>query len=305
MTEDQELLFKISQLAGKINRHKNQQTQGWITKQDRHRQLISPAIYEKEMLARAQDLEKTRQLKVLQKDEREQAKLQKHLRTYPGKVITAASAVNSTGPRNLAHEVVIQGVPFRVANGGSPSSARSTPKTAKVGGVMFVRSKNGNLYRSGVPTPERVPACMHFIRGNCSNETCRYAHVRVNPGGPVCRPFATLGYCEKGSQCTERHVFECPDYANLGACNKRKCRLPHVDRAGQIRKMAAHAAAGAVAETPAGASMADDNASGISSDGEEIDSDDFDSDGVAEDLSRLPDLVDDSVISTQQDFVHF
>lgn len=47
------------------------------------------------------------------------------------------------------------------------------------------------------PSPERVPACLHFLRGNCSNPSCRYAHVRVNPSAQVCREFATLGYCKK------------------------------------------------------------------------------------------------------------
>lgn len=156
--------------------------QGWIAKNDRHRQLINPAIYEREMLARTRDLENTRQIKAAQKDAREQAKIQRHLQSLSGQPTGANSAVSSTGERPVVHEVVIQGVPFRVTNGGSrllrttgnghchprcwiseidllaldtTSLARSTPKTASVGGVTFLRSKNGNLYRSGIVKNKR------------------------------------------------------------------------------------------------------------------------------------------------------
>jgi hypothetical protein len=42
---------------------------------------------------------------------------------------------------------------LRVA--GDDNAAKSTPKTAAVGGVMFYRSKNGNLYRSGIVKAHR------------------------------------------------------------------------------------------------------------------------------------------------------
>src|SRR5438034_709870 len=90
------------------------------------------------------------------------------------------------------------------------------------------------------PSPERSPACLHFLRGRCSNPSCRYTHIRVTPGAPVCRDFAILGFCSKGAGCDQRHVHECPDYANTGNCGSKRCQLPHVDRAGQIRKIAAN-----------------------------------------------------------------
>lgn len=140
------------------------------------------------------------------------------------------------------------------------------------------------------PTPHRVPACIHFLRGNCTNDDCRYAHVKVNPSAPVCRQFATLGYCDKGDTCDERHVTECPDYANKGACRNKKCRLPHVDRAGQLRKAAAVAQPST--EIP-------DDSSDLSSD-EEDHSDDIDSDedifiegvdGAGQDLTGNKDFI--------------
>ncbi|KAL1965805.1 hypothetical protein VTN77DRAFT_5126 [Rasamsonia byssochlamydoides] len=150
------------------------------------------------------------------------------------------------------------------------------------------------------PSPHRSPVCVHFLRGRCSNPDCRYSHVRVTPGAPVCRAFAVLGYCEKGAECQERHVYECPDYANTGTCNKRKCTLPHVDRAGQIRKNAANRA-----ESP----TPDGEEEDISSDEEEydeIDSDDVDSDELDDDpVEVIEGGAEDSELSGQQDFVHF
>ena len=149
------------------------------------------------------------------------------------------------------------------------------------------------------PSSNRVPACVHFLRGKCTNDNCRYAHVRVNPGAPVCRAFATLGYCEAGSSCSERHVHECPDYANKGICRKPQCVLPHVDRAGQLRKTAA-------------ATQATDEEHIVlpdfSSDEEydKIDSDDVDSDDLDDDV-LTPGVEGDNghELSQQQDFIRF
>jgi hypothetical protein len=40
----------------------------------------------------------------------------------------------------------------------------------------------------------------------------------------------TLGWCERGLECKERHVWECPEFSETGACNKRGCKYPHVIR---------------------------------------------------------------------------
>ncbi|KAJ5114453.1 hypothetical protein NUU61_000212 [Penicillium alfredii] len=150
------------------------------------------------------------------------------------------------------------------------------------------------------PSPHRSPTCMHFLRGRCSNPECRYAHIRVTPGAPVCRAFATLGYCEKGSMCEEKHVHECPDYANSGVCHKKRCKLPHVDRAGQIRKAAA-----AAANKADQADREDDSdPSSEEEDYDEIDSDDVDSDEF-DDPEELIGGVDSGEMSQQQDFIGF
>ncbi|KAJ5999981.1 hypothetical protein N7481_000390 [Penicillium waksmanii] len=151
------------------------------------------------------------------------------------------------------------------------------------------------------PSPHRSPFCMHFLRGRCSNPSCRYAHIRVTPGAPVCRAFATLGYCEKGAECAERHVHECPDYANSGVCHKKRCKLPHVDRAGQIRKAAA-----AKAEQNADRDRMDEDSdpSSEEEDYDAIDSDDVDSDEFDDEPEELLGGVDSGETSNQQDFIH-
>lgn len=148
------------------------------------------------------------------------------------------------------------------------------------------------------PTPERVPACLHFQRGNCTNPSCRFAHVHVDPAAPVCRAFATRGFCPKGADCAERHVSECPDYANKGICRNKKCRLPHVDRAGQLRK------------TAAAAKDDDDGEEAVSdldsdTDLSAIDSDDVDSDDIPDEAFLNADKSLERELSQQQDFVHF
>jgi hypothetical protein len=86
------------------------------------------------------------------------------------------------------------------------------------------------------PNAHRCPACIHFVRGNCNNNECRYAHVKVSSSAPICPAFANLGYCEEGADCPNRHEFECPEYSSKGSCSNPRCRLPHIDRAGQLRQ---------------------------------------------------------------------
>jgi len=139
-------------------------------------------------------------------------------------------------------------------------------------------------------TPERTPFCLHFAKGNCSNLSCHYAHVRVSPGALVCKPFATYGYCEKGSSCEQRHVHECPDFSNTGKCTTKGCKLPHRHKASVMR-------------TNTGS--AEEESSDISSDEEEdaIDSDDVDSDDLEGEF--LGENGEPDLDALQQDFVHF
>ncbi|KAG0282371.1 hypothetical protein BGZ96_000549 [Linnemannia gamsii] len=84
---------------------------------------------------------------------------------------------------------------------------------------------------SHTPSPHTVPACVHFQRAACNKDDCVYSHVRTNPQAPICRPFATEGWCEAGINCKNRHVWVCPDFATEAGC-KKKCGLPHVHNGG-------------------------------------------------------------------------
>jgi hypothetical protein len=92
-------------------------------------------------------------------------------------------------------------------------------------------------------------------------------------------------------------VFECPDYANKGLCRKSDCHLPHVDRAGQIRRAAAAESSDA-ADT--------EGSSDLSSDEGEFDNiDDVDSDDLEEVFGDEADAATSHELSQQQDFIHF
>ena len=148
-----------------------QSTSRWVTKRDRHMQLINSSVYDKETQARNKAIEETRRQKALQKDQREKQKIARHFNTLTFRTGQATNAV---------HEISVNGLRFHVADGGSKlvrmrgenhddgmrlfsrsqllgatDSASTTPKQANVGGVTFLRSKNGNLYRSGIVKAKR------------------------------------------------------------------------------------------------------------------------------------------------------
>lgn len=159
-------------------------------------------------------------------------------------------------------------------------------------------------------TPHRVPACHHFARGNCSNDACRYAHIRVNPAAPVCRPFATLGYCPQGQDCPNKHVHECPDFDKNGTCTDSKCKLPHIERAGKMRAAAAAAAVTAPAQQSSASNQGNvsTNTIVINSDDEEDEDDSLDSDVDSDTLSEYAfgqSTGEDGDVRMQHDFIGF
>ena len=131
----------------------------WITKTDRHLQLINPAIYEKQSQERAKAIEQTRQLRLKQKNEREKFKMSKHIERLGG----GNGTQHVTAPIPQNYEITVQGIRFLVMKDGSKlkrvdcdsNAGKVTPKSATIGGVRFYRSKNGNLYRSGIVQAQR------------------------------------------------------------------------------------------------------------------------------------------------------
>ncbi|KAL8988345.1 MAG: hypothetical protein Q9177_002565 [Variospora cf. flavescens] len=124
-------------------------------------------------------------------------------------------------------------------------------------------------------------------------------------GSKLARKFGERsGFKSEGAECTNRHVHECPDYANTGTCRKKHCGLPHIDRAGQIRKHAAQVAAtnktgnGIDATENAESDISSDEDDGVDTDGEDIDSDD-----LADDLIEGVDALGRQALAEQHDFV--
>lgn len=93
----------------------------WVTKNDRHRQLIASSVFDKETQIRKQAMDETRRRKVLQRDQWEKFKLEKHLRA-----LDSAAAESSPAPLNdvtsPVYRININGLSFQVVNGGSKLS---------------------------------------------------------------------------------------------------------------------------------------------------------------------------------------
>lgn len=87
-----------------------QSTNRWVTKRDRHMQLINSSVYDKETQTRNKAIEETRRQKALQKDQREKQKIERHLNTLTSRTGQTTKVV---------HEVSINGLRFNVADGGS------------------------------------------------------------------------------------------------------------------------------------------------------------------------------------------
>ncbi|POS75054.1 CCCH zinc finger protein [Diaporthe helianthi] len=241
----------------------------WVTRNDRHLQLINSSVFQEQSEARARAMQQTRVQKQQEKEHHERAKLMKHLQ-HIAKPSTAS--VNPTSP--TSYEILVEGVRFRVANNGSklvklagdPNDPKATPKMALVGGVKFHRSKSGNMYRQAIVKAHRQSTAMKKINVICRNFS--------NTVAPVCQSFGSYGYCAKGISCSDRHVFECPDFSNTGVCKTKGCKLPHRERASVLRKANAALEQNASRDGEGDLSSDDDDNS--------VSSDDVDSDEVEE-----------------------
>ena len=119
-------------------------------------------------------------------------------------------------------------------------------------------------------------------------------------------------------------MHECPEFDEKGVCTDKKCKLPHIERAGRRRMAAAAAAASkpAISTLSSGNdNTADDESpngddSDLSSEGEggAIDSDDVDSDVLSDEEGEEDHFIqsDDPrrdtgshEVTQQLDFIHF
>ena len=122
----------------------------------------------------------------------------------------------------------------------------------------------------------------------------------------VCRKFSVFGYCSNGALCDQRHVHECPDWSNTGSCHSKRCRLPHVDRAGQIRRQTANHVD--VHTEIVNDTVENSDGNDLSSEGEkinEIEDDDVDSEGLVDDVYINMPASSNHGLHDQDDFIQF
>ena len=146
---------------------------GWVRKRDRHVQLINSSVFEEDSQKRAKAMKKTMTEKAKAKDQQQRVKVANYMSSLLAKQ-SNLQPIPSNTTQSLP-EMSVHGVRFQVVNGGSKLTrirgkegpflrpagvislasgttevGQATPKSTKIGGVTFVRSRNGNLYRSGL-----------------------------------------------------------------------------------------------------------------------------------------------------------
>ncbi|TAQ91542.1 hypothetical protein B7494_g171 [Chlorociboria aeruginascens] len=310
--------------------------QGWVTKNDRHLQLINTSIFEKDRQNRVKAMEETRKLKLRQRDEREKAKFSNHLQHLGGNaVVTSRSSSRSTAT-TANYELNVQGIRFRVTKNGSklikapddPSPANSTPKIATIGGVRFYRSKNGNLYRSGALKYQQYGLphnqstfrhlerliSVHVLRApgadtlmipqrfRCAKNGCKKGHVQVEI-------LATFHMILPPRELQHACILLRENVQILIAVILMFVSRQQLQSADHLQSMAiarrAQAAKNSIVirKDPTRGDLAtEDNGSDISSDEEEeIDGDDVDSDDLDEQYFGGDGKMDTNML--QQDFV--
>jgi hypothetical protein len=94
-------------------------TQGWVSKTDRHLQLINASIFENHSQNRAKAMEETRKQKLRQRNEREKARFNKHLYQTRGTIDNTAGGQPRPADSAENYEISVQGIRFRVAKNGS------------------------------------------------------------------------------------------------------------------------------------------------------------------------------------------
>ncbi|KAK6865138.1 Zinc finger CCCH domain-containing protein [Apiospora arundinis] len=230
----------------------------WVTKTDRHLQLINSNVYEKKSQSRANAIEQTQRNKQLRRDHDEKSRLLNYL----GKesMVGIAPNANTAAPTS-SYEVTVEGIRFHVTRQGSklvrapgmlrrsrPSSISSgvkkpagdqnppsaTPRVTTIGGVKFFRTKNGNLIRHGVAKAQRLACGVKKVDELCKTFSWTgifFSNRFINlPTCSVCR--MCCGSCSKGPRCRYVHdpskVAICRDWLLKGQCQKGDaCDLSH------------------------------------------------------------------------------
>lgn len=184
---------------------------GWVSKTDRHKQLINANVYEKQAQTRAKAMEETRKRKLKEQRGGEKSRFSEFLRNQ-----TASSGAVANGNANdNIKEIVVEGVRFLVADGGkklrraagefsthsgglpgisytesdNSSAAPPTPKTAFIAGVQFHRTKTGNLVANRVVKDQRYVS----VHGKTQLLTIERRSGTVKKFDERCKIFSTTG----------------------------------------------------------------------------------------------------------------
>lgn len=184
----------------------------FVTRNDRHLQLINTNVYQEQTEARTKAIEQTRQQKLLQKEKRERFRFMNHLRQTGN--FPAASTDSTSAP---AYQIDVDGINFAVVKNGSkliklpgaphtlpvahcasahpcagdPNAPKATPKVTTIGGVKFYRTRNGNMYRQAI-----IKAQRYVARPGDAPELTRGNHRRsgaVTKVNVPCKTFSTTG----------------------------------------------------------------------------------------------------------------
>ena len=99
-----------------------------MSRNDRHRQLINANVYEKETQNRVKAIEETRQKRLKGRKTREKTLFNNYLR-HQAAASSASTAGTPNGVDTGRNEIVIEGMRFRVADGGK-KLLKSTGKIA-------------------------------------------------------------------------------------------------------------------------------------------------------------------------------
>jgi hypothetical protein len=210
-------------------------TSSWVTKNDRHLQLINTNVYTKDAQARAAAMEQTRRQKLALRDRQERAKLTNHI----NRMVNSGGLMGTNQQAAGKYEITVQGVRFLVVKNGSKlvkapgasrlcmatsqdahigagdnNSAKATPKMALVGGVKFYRSKNGNLYRHGIVKAQRYVSwdlgAGQLTPGFCGRQSGAVKKVNV-----PCKQFSMTGNIIFLDRCPEQHHPPGPGFGKL------------------------------------------------------------------------------------------
>lgn len=205
-------------------------------------QLINSAIYDKEAQARTKAIAATQKGKQERRGKAEEAKVLRYAQGTRNPHVDATAASGPGGVSNFAsYQVFIHDIPFQVARGGSKlirqssatlaactsigtglqglddqKDADKTPKKVAVGGVTFVRSKNGNLHRLGAVMNKRYS--LKVLSKLVNTQLASRKPSKIKKRDELCKRFSRTGTDSPLGFFTRRYNIICLDYVSTDGC---------------------------------------------------------------------------------------